>query len=178
MHQVIPGSSSGPQQLENLMKSSETHLSCFRIESDDIIAVKYLLEIILSLPKEMFGNGNLIWQQVLAIAVLLHRNMPELRGGAKQSRDIQAIFCYLHKHIYNPELLRSPAMATQFNTTADYIGSYFQRKAGTTIRDHVRTYRKMLIMRRVASRYSLKQIAAEFGLTDESHVCRLLKNKR
>ena len=177
IHQVNPGSSYGLQQLEYLMKSRETHLSGFQIDPADVKPVRHLLETILSLSTDMFANEKLIWLQVMAIAVLLQRNMPELKAGEHRSRDIQAVFCYLHKYIYSPDQLRSAVMAAQFNTTADYIGPYFKRNTGITIRDYIRSYRKKLIAHRVAGGgYSLKQIAAEFGLTDESHVSRLLKD--
>ena len=45
-----------------------------------------------------------------------------------------------------------------FNILADYIGPYFKRNAVT-----LRGYR-----------YSLNEIASEFGLTDESHVKKIL----
>ena len=89
---------------------------------------------------------------------------------------MQAMFCYLHKHIYTPDRLRSSVMATHFNTTPDYIGPYFKRNAGVTLRDYIGNYRKSLITQRIESgHYSLKEIAAEFGLTDESHVSKIVQ---
>ncbi|MBO9631736.1 MAG: helix-turn-helix domain-containing protein [Chitinophagaceae bacterium] len=67
-------------------------------------------------------------------------------------------------------------LARQFNTTEDYIGRYFRKHAGITLRDYVQQYRSTLIrMRLDKGDYSLDQIANEFGLTDESHVSKLLK---
>jgi AraC family L-rhamnose operon regulatory protein RhaS len=131
--------------------------------------------VVLSLKEEILANEPLIWLQVRALAVLLHRSMPELKATLSRSRDMQAIFCYLHKYIYTPEKLRSPVLAAHFNTTADYIGPYFKRNTGFTLRGYIGTYRKSLIKQRMDSgNYSLKQIAVEFGLTDESHVSKLM----
>jgi len=44
------------------------------------------------------------------------------------------------------------------------------------LRDYIHDYRKVLIGRRIDSgKFSLKEIAADFGLTDESHVKKVMK---
>lgn len=89
---------------------------------------------------------------------------------------MENVFAYIHEHIYNPGKLKAEVMARHFHTTADYIGPYFKRNAGLTLRDYTGNYRRALIRKRMESgHYSLKQIALEFGLTDESHVSKLLK---
>ncbi len=118
----------------------------------------------------------MIWTQVLTLATILQRNMPEVQISANRTQDIQAIFCYIHKHIYTPEYLKANVMAGHFNFAKDYIGPYFKRNTGLTLRDYISGYRKNLIRQRMDSgRFRLKQIAAEFGLIDESHVSKLLK---
>ncbi|MNR20818.1 Helix-turn-helix domain protein [compost metagenome] len=67
-------------------------------------------------------------------------------------------------------------MAAHFKLSEDYIGPYFKRNTGFTLRSYINDYRKRLIEQRMASgRFGLKQIAAEFELTDESHVSKLLR---
>ncbi len=169
------GSSYGMQQLEYLIKSRETHFSVFCLHAADQIIAEQIIGVIFSLKDDLFLNEQLIWFQILALAILLQRNMPELKITINRSRDMQAVFCYLHKHIYTPEKLRSPVIAAQFNTTADYVGPYFKRNTGITLRAYINSYRKSLIKQRLKSgNQNLKQIAAEFGLTDESHVRKIL----
>ncbi|QXV63833.1 AraC family ligand binding domain-containing protein [Mucilaginibacter sp. 21P] len=176
VHQVNAGSAFGLRQLEYLIRSRETHLSGFNLTDVDRITIAGIIQVILSLKQDELHNEQLIWLQVLTIAAILQRNMPELKAAAGRSRDMQAVFCYVHKHIYTPAKLRSKVIASQFNTTADYIGPYFKRNAGITLREYIAFYRKSLIKKRLdTGTYSLKQIAAEFGLTDESHVSKLLK---
>lgn len=176
IHQVNAGSAYGLQQLEYLIKSRETHFSGFRLTDTDRSTVAAIIQVILCLKQDMLYNEQLIWLQVLALAALLQRNMPELKPATGRSRDMQAVFCYIHKHIYTPAKLRSSVIASHFHTTTDYIGPYFKRNAGITLRDYIADYRRSLIRQRVdAGNYSLKQIAAEFGLTDESHVSKVLK---
>lgn len=176
IHQLNAGSAYGLQQLEYLIKSRETHFSAFHLTDMDRTTIAGIIQVILSLKQDILYNEQLIWLQVLTIAALLQRNMPELKVTIGRSRDMQAVFCYVHKHIYTPAKLRSTVIASQFNTTADYIGPYFKRNAGITLREYIAVYRKNLIRKRLETgNYSLKQVAAEFGLTDESHVSKLLK---
>jgi AraC family L-rhamnose operon regulatory protein RhaS len=176
IHQVNSGSSYGLQQLEYLIKSRETHLAGFQLSEADRLTADSIIAVIRSLKQDLLSNEQLIWLQVLALAALLQRNMPELKATAQRSRDMQAVFCYVHKHIYTPDKLKSPVIASHFNTTPDYIGPYFKRNAGVTLRDYIKDFRKGLILQRMDSgNYSLKQIAAEFGLTDESHVSKILQ---
>ncbi len=159
------------QQLEYLIKSRETHAAGFQLPAADKRTVSRLFEVLISLKEDMGLNEELVWLQLLTIAAILQRNMPELKETSNRSKDVQALFCYLHKHIYCPEKLRASAIAANFNTTEDYIGPYFKRNTGTTLREYIRDYRRTLISQRLASKqYSLKEIAAAFGLTDESHV--------
>jgi AraC family L-rhamnose operon regulatory protein RhaS len=164
------------QKLEYLIKSRETHLSGFQLDHKDQNTAGRLFSVIAGLKDDVFNNEPLIWMQVLSLALILQRNMSELRPTSTRSRDMQAVFCYLHQHIYTPEKLKATVMAAHFNTTADYIGPYFKRNAGLTLRDYIREYRKILISQRVDSGlYSLKEIAFEFGLTDQSHVSKILR---
>jgi AraC family L-rhamnose operon regulatory protein RhaS len=172
---VHSGSSYGLQQLEYLIKSKETHLASFQLNAADQFTAATIISVILSLKQDLPSNEQLIWLQVLALAALLQRNMPELKSTGHRSKDMQAVFCYLHKHIYTPGKLKSSIMASHFNMAPDYIGPYFKRNAGLTLRDYIGNYRKILIRQRLDSgNFTLKQIAAEFGLTDESHVSKVL----
>ncbi len=178
LYKDLSAINSSLQKLEYLIKSRETHLSGFILTPLDQHIADQLFNVVISLKSDMVLNEQLIWLQVLSLASLLQRNMPELKAVGNRSRDMQAVFCYLHKHIYTPEKLRAEVIASHFNTTADYIGPYFKRNTGVTLRDYIRDYRKVLINQRIVSgRHSLKEIAAEFGLTDESHVGKIVKSK-
>jgi AraC family L-rhamnose operon regulatory protein RhaS len=115
----------------------------------------------------------------MAIATILRRNLPEITTQEKKSKEMESVFAYIHEHIYTPGQLKAQVMATHFHTTPDYIGPYFKRNTGVTLRDYIGDYRRTLIQIRMTSgNYSLKQIAVEFGLTDESHVSKFLKTKQ
>ncbi len=167
---------SGLHDLEYLIKSRKTHSSSFVFNDKDQVTLSLVFEVMLSMKNEVFRNERLIWMQVLMLAHILQRNMPEIRSNQHRTKEMQAVFCYIHKNIYDPTQLKAQIMAEHFNFTKDYMGPYFKKNTGMTIRDYVNDYRLTLIKRRIdVGAYSLKQIAAEFGLTDESHASKLLK---
>lgn len=164
------------QQFGYLIKNREARLSKFTLDPDDQLTVNQLFNVISTLKTDIRRNEQLIKLQALAISAILKRNLPEAISGLQQNRDMEQVFSYIHEHIYVPDKLRATAMAAYFNTTAGYIGPYFKRNTGITLRDYIQDYRKTLIRKRLESgHYSLKKIANEFGLTDESHVSKLLK---
>lgn len=166
----------GTQQLEYLIRRHDLHLSGFNINAADQATLSQLFKVISSLKQDTLGNEPLLWMQLISVATILQRSLLEIADVAGQNKNMQALFCYIHKFIYSPDKLRLPVLARQFNSTEDYIGRYFRKHAGITLRDYVQQYRAALIRKRLEKgEYSLKQIAGEFGLTDESHVSKLLK---
>lgn len=179
LHRLNASHYQGIQQLEYLIKRRDLHYSGFPFSKQDQQTINLLFKVISSLRHDTAGNESLIWMQLISIAGILQRNLPEMANHTGQPKNMQALFCYIHKFIYAPEKLRASALAHQFNTTEDYIGRYFRKHAGITLRDYVQQYRSNLIRKRLNSGdYSLKQVAAEFGLTDESHVSKLLKRNK
>lgn len=178
IHRDAATSDSGMQHLEYLIKSRETHTCGFKLSSNDQAITSAIFDVMLSMKDNMLRNEPLIWLQVLTLAHILQRNMPEIKANEFRSKDLQAVFCYIHKYIYQPEYLKAAVMAVHFNLSKDYIGPYFKRNTGLTLRNYISDYRNNLIKNRLNSRnFSLKQIAVEFGLTDESHVSKLLRYK-
>ncbi|MBB5645939.1 AraC family ligand binding domain-containing protein [Pedobacter cryoconitis] len=179
IHQAEGIFNSGLRHLEYLIKSRETHLSGFVFNDEDQVTINRIFDVIISMKKEVLRNEDLIWMQVLTLAHLLQRNMREIKSNTHRTKDMQAVFCYIHKNIYYPENLRAQVMGEHFRFTKDYIGQYFKKNTGMTIREYISDYRGNLISQRInTGRFSLKQIASEFGLTDESHVSKLIKQKR
>ena len=169
------------QDMEYLIKNKELRLSKFTINAADQNIADAIYNVILYLKNNILQNEALIYLQIMALSSLLKRNLPEIITNASHaagSKNIGEIFAYIHTNIYNPELIRLKVLAARFNTTTNYIGPFFKRNTGITLRDYILGYRKNLIQKRLDSRnYSLKEITSEFNLTDESHLFKLLKNK-
>lgn len=165
------------KEMEYLIQSREAHLAGFRLTAHDQLLTVQIFNLIEILKLESSMNERLIWQQLISLSVILKRNLPEVIPGENSENRMEVVFAYIHEHIYTPEKLRSLVMAAHFNTTSNYIGSYFKRNAGTSLRTYIKSYRHTLISNRIKSgNYSLKQIAEEFGLTDESHVHKIINS--
>ena len=170
------------QDMEYLIKNKEVRLSKFNISAADQNIADAIYNVILQLKSSIMQNEGLIYLQIMALSALLKRNLPEVITNASHAtgaKNVEEIFAYIHTNIYNPELIKLKILAARFNTTVNYIGPFFKRNTGITLRDYIMEYRRNLIQKRLASyNYSLKEIASEFGLTDESHLSKLLKNNR
>jgi len=55
----------------------------------------------------------------------MQRNMPELKNTGERNKDMQPVFCYVHKYIYSPTRLKATVMAAHFNISHYYMGLYF-----------------------------------------------------
>lgn len=88
----------------------------------------------------------------------------------------RSISAYIHQHIFTPDLLQVITLAQKFNIAPSYFGIYFKKNFGTSLRTYINTYRIELIENRIKSKdYTLKQIAAELGFIDESHLSHFYK---
>ncbi|WP_199118343.1 AraC family transcriptional regulator [Pedobacter sp. ASV28] len=89
---------------------------------------------------------------------------------------VNKILVYLHQHIYCPEKLRIKNLADQFNLSPNYVSEYFKKLTNDSLHCYITKYKMNLISQRlIYSEYSLAQVAAEFGFTDESHLSRQFK---
>lgn len=166
------------KDLEFLIKKREARLTNFELSSIDQIIVDHIFNVIISSTAELKRNERLIWLQVIALAFILKQNITGQTKVIKPDKNMEDIYSYIHEHIYTPEKLNASNMANQFNIAKNYIGPYFKRNTGITLREYISKYRSTLMAkRRKGKNYSLKQIASEFGLTDESHVSKILRKQ-
>jgi len=172
------GDEKGVSEMKYLINCRELRLSKFELVLADLDLIDKLFDLILGLNVAPQLNEQLIRLQVRALGKILRRNLPKMVTGDPADRNMTAIFEYIHEHIYLPDKLRAVVMADHFNISTDYIGPYFKRNAGITLRNYIRDYRISLISKRMKNgKHTLKQIAAEFGLTDESHLKKILSGK-
>src|SRR5882724_1447401 len=164
------------QDLEYLIRSHEDRLSAFVLGPRDQQIIDYIFGIIITLRTDSRIDERLVWLQVISIAAILKRNRTGIILARRNGQDMEAVFAYIHENIYTPENLKAKVMAANFHASPEYIGPYFKRNAGITLRNYIMNYRRTLILKRIESgHYSLKQIASEFGLADESHVSKIIK---
>ncbi len=96
-----------------------------------------------------------------------------------QQRNNEQLLSFIHQHIYRPELVQIKTISENFNISPAYFGAYFKRNFGISYREYLNQYRINLIERRLTSGgRTLKEIASEFGLVDESHLSRYFKSQK
>jgi AraC-like DNA-binding protein len=126
-------------------------------------------------------TAAIVFYQLLSILEMVKKAL--MKHGYKPQHSMQKsneqLLSFIHQHIYTPELIQIKAIAENFNISPAYFGAYFKRNFGISYREYLNQYRINLIERRlINSNLTLKEIASEFGLVDESHLSRYFKNQK
>jgi len=125
------------------------------------------------------ASSPLVYYQILSIFGLIKEAMAKLALRVDNDRpDKESLISFIHQHIYQPEKIQVKYIAQHFNIAANYFSAYFKRNFGVSYREYINSYRSTLIEKRITAGYlSMKQIADEFGFTDESHLSNYFKNR-
>ncbi|PST83861.1 hypothetical protein C7T94_13485 [Pedobacter yulinensis] len=107
-----------------------------------------------------------------SLFLILNRNRPD--GAAKYDRTRSSRFSelvhFIHEHIYEHEKIQSAALAERFGFSVNYLGAFFKRETGQTLRNYIQAYKIELIRNRLSySTLPIKVISTELGFTDLSH---------
>jgi YesN/AraC family two-component response regulator len=170
--------------LNNLEKtvSQQNQLSKFIINSDS--DAKMLANLFDNIQLEFnnkatYHQDNL--QQMLSVMLnILVRNVTAARlTGEKEGLGvplIDRILDHIHLNIGLQEKLRVEYIAKCFHLSVNYMGEYFRKLTGESLRDYIGRYRLKLVQQRlVQTRLTISEIAQEFGYSDESHMSRQFK---
>lgn len=125
-------------------------------------------------------TSPIMFFQVLSLFGLIREASVKLNvridNGVPNQEDL---ISYIHQNIYNPEKIRVEAISKHFNISPTYFSAYFKRNFEVSYRDYINDYKLKLIERRIQSgQMTMKQIAFEFGFTDESHLTNYFKKQK
>ena len=121
-------------------------------------------------------NSRVIYHQILSILALVKDNLTRTETGFIKEPEEPVIISFIHQHIYNPADLKIINIAAHFNIAPKYFSAYFKRVYGIGYSVYVNKYKASLIELRLQSKqFTLRQVAEEFGFTDESHLSRFFK---
>lgn len=148
-------------------------------KADQPIAID-IFNLILRLSDRMYQNENLIFQQMISLVSIIERNLSfaEQQNPVEKLQDhnIQKIMRHIHKNMKNPVMLSHRFLAETFNIPVSYIGVYFKRNTGQTLKDYILECRMKIISRKLKNTSkSISEIGFEFGYTDESHFYKSFK---
>ena len=127
-------------------------------------------------------SAAIVFYQLLSIIEMVKKALARHGYNSQQhslQKNNEQLLTFIHQNIYTPELIQIKTIAENFNISPAYFGAYFKRNFGISYREYLNEYRINLIEKRlINSNLTLKQIASEFGLVDESHLSRYFKNQK
>lgn len=126
------------------------------------------------------SNSGMINFLVLSVFELIRETAIKLqiRVEGINTRE-EDLITYIHQHIYNPALLKVEEIASTFNVSVNYFSTYFSRNFGISYNQYLINYKLQLIEKRLAANIvPIKNIAAEFGFADLSHLNNFFKRHR
>ena len=126
-------------------------------------------------------SPTLIQTALVTILNLLTRNieaslLTPAAGTAKPSQRFLQVLNHIQHHLFDHAALRVPALAEQAGMSPTYFSEYFRAHAGESLQTYLTTSRlKVAEARLLHSDSSAKEIAAQLGFTDTSHLSRTFK---
>lgn len=156
---------------ENVLKLDETCASILKNTIDNIRSYNC---------KANISTSPIAFYQILSIFGLIKESLQQQNIKITGSGiDNDQIISYIHQNIYKPKLVQIKTIADHFNISQSYFGTYFKRNFSISYRDYCNKLRVQLIEKRILNKQlSIKQIAYEFGFTDESHLSNYFKKQR
>lgn len=87
------------------------------------------------------------------------------------SSKIQEIVRYIHYHIHDASKISNKSLADTFNISDNYIGQYFKKQMGVSLKKYILNYKLKLAETRLKyTDLTFSEIASELGFTDSSHL--------
>lgn len=119
----------------------------------------------------------LMHQQVTTILCIIAETVDRTHINLKKEQaPTSSVLYYLHEHIYEPDKLLIKNIAPKFGIAPNYFSTWFRRTFEIPYKEYTNRYRYQLIRQRIDyEKRKLKQVADEFGFTDESHLSHFLK---
>lgn len=147
----------------------------------DKAVLNKLYGVIVTLHRQ-HGNDTILFFQLASVLSVIKKNLPVSRvvqnsyQVTEPAAKLKELTYHIRENIHLPELLRTKYLAKLVNMPERYVGPFFKRNAGITLRAYIDQHKQAKIESRMLDPgYTLKQIAADFGLTDESHFNKVFK---
>ncbi|MGE7775909.1 AraC family transcriptional regulator [Chitinophaga sp. NPDC101104] len=171
------------RRLEFILQHANHKPGCILKNLADKQLIRPMIEGIIreSVNQDLYDR-EIIHQLVNSIILLVARNiakyLPE-KVDANSEEKIQDIIGYIQQHIYEPEALRTAAIAQHFGMSENYLGKYFKKHCNETLQSYTANYKLTLIEHRLRhSDRRINEIVHELGFNDESHLNKFFKQKK
>ncbi len=124
---------------------------------------------------------HIISNAISTILSLIARNIEESYTGQverpeKLDSTVSTILSYVRKNVYNPDLIKSSALAEKFGLSSTYINNYFKKNTGESLHQFITRYKLTLVKHELMNTdHTVSEIAFRLGYTDESHLTKSFK---
>jgi len=131
--------------------------------------------------QRQFLYANTIHASVLSMLVLLARARRQQQAypsqvAASAANLVPALIHYLHAHLREPAALAVDALAAHFYLSPGYLGQYFRRHTGQTLKSFIQKSRIRAIQLQLEfGDKTVSQLAFDYGYTDESHLIKAFR---
>jgi len=166
---------------ENFMRDKSLKENVLKLDASCASILKNTIDNIRTYnSKANISTSPIAFYQILSIFGLIKESLQQQNIKIIGSGiDNDQIISYIHQNIYKPKLVQIKTIAEHFNISPTYFGTYFKRNFSISYRDYSNKLRTQLIEKRILNKQlSMKQIAYEFGFTDESHLSNYFKKQR
>ena len=137
---------------------------------------------VISTLHRQHGNATILFFQLASVLSVIKKNLPVSRAVqsnhqlTEPATKLKELTFHIRENIHRPKLLRTKYLAKLISMPERYVGPFFKRNAGITLRAYIDQHKQAKIESRMLDPdYTLKQIAADFGLMDESHFNKVFK---
>ncbi len=164
------------KKLEYIFHNHDHMPGCILKNIPDKALIRALAEAILrEKEEESFYRDEVVQQLVNTFITIAARNISLKETASRITLPYPTTLQgYIHRNIYNPELLKAESFAAAFNISPTYLGELFRKQTNEPLRHYIDQYRVKLIEARLKhTDIRLGEIAAEFGLSDTSHLNKL-----
>ncbi|HTE10205.1 MAG TPA: AraC family transcriptional regulator [Chitinophagaceae bacterium] len=138
--------------------------------------IRQLMELIIEQHRKEKRYNQLVIKNSLALALTLAAADDEIVFTPAKDKKIQPVLSYIDQHITDKKMLSNEKIAAAFYISRDYFNQYFKRATGSSYKKYVQEYALQIIAQQfVNGNKTLKQLATEFGYSDESHLSHAFK---
>ncbi|MFP9097792.1 helix-turn-helix domain-containing protein [Flavobacterium sp. RHBU_24] len=123
-------------------------------------------------------SESILRTNMVAMLNILLRNFENTFLEKHIDKDTQTrnLLQYIQYNLFDNSKLKTEVIAGEFNLSPTYVGEYFKKKTGESLKEYILKARVNVAQSRMEhSGQSLKEIAYDLGFTDASHLTKVIK---
>jgi AraC family transcriptional regulator, L-rhamnose operon regulatory protein RhaS len=167
--------------LEKVLSREDRHVRGLIKKAVDLHRLRETMDVLIDeIRGERWGFETLAKNGLLSVLVLMARGLTDRwdipRMNDRQGAPVMDILNHIHRHAADQRMMRLEVLAEKCHMSKNYLGQYFKKKTGRTLRDYILRYRLNLARHRL--RYTsdtASQIASDLDFTDPSHLNRMFR---